>query len=93
MSKIYTTTDKVKKFTGNMAWYYLSVKETYADYGVPKPKWGLIPIRATCGDTTWTTSLLPFGDGTLFIALKAAVRKSEDIAEGKRITVSYRLGK
>ncbi|HYO19767.1 MAG TPA: DUF1905 domain-containing protein [Dermatophilaceae bacterium] len=46
-------------------------------------------MRATVGDTTWDTSLLPMGDGTTFIALNARVRKKNALATGDSVTVAF----
>lgn len=39
------------------------------------------------GGTRWRASLLPKGDGTKFLALKAEVRKAENLEEGDEVTV------
>ncbi len=56
-----------------------------------KPKWGLVPATITLGKTTWKKSLLPFGDGTLFIALNEKVRKAEKVNLGDTLTISYKI--
>jgi hypothetical protein len=43
--------------------------------------WGMIPVAAQLGDTTWTTSLWP-KDGGYIVPLKDAVRRAEGIAIG-----------
>ncbi len=40
--------------------------------------WGMIPVTATVGDTTWTTSLFP-KDGGYIVPVKDAVRRAEDL--------------
>ncbi|MGJ3238181.1 MAG: DUF1905 domain-containing protein [Anaerolineae bacterium] len=52
---------------------------------------GLVAIIATMGGTSWDASLLPKGDGTLFIALPARVRKREQIQLGDSIIMSFVL--
>jgi hypothetical protein len=52
---------------------------------------GLVAITATVGKSSWKTSLLPMGDGTLFIALNAKVRKAEGIELGDMVKISFRL--
>ena len=59
-------------------WVYVSVPKMEFPK-TKKTRWGLIPIQAKIGNTSWKTSLLPMGDGSYFIALKAKVRKQEDI--------------
>lgn len=50
---------------------------------------GLIAVRATVGDSTWDTSLLPIGDGTKFVALNARVRRANSLALGDTVTVHF----
>jgi hypothetical protein len=45
----------------------------------------------TIGKTTWKKSLLPMGDGTLFVALNEKVRKAEDIKIGDMVTVIFQI--
>ncbi len=52
---------------------------------------GFVPIHATCGKTTWDTSLLPKGDGTHFIALPKHVRRAENILLGDTQTIRFTL--
>jgi hypothetical protein len=53
--------------------------------------WGVIPVTARIGDTTWTTSLFPKNDAYL-VPLKAAVRKAEDIELGDLVEVVLEVG-
>lgn len=50
--------------------------------------WGVIPVTATLGRTTWQTSLFP-KDSLYLVPLKAVVRKDENLELGD--TVSLRL--
>ena len=50
--------------------------------------WGMIPVSASIGGTSWTTSLFP-KDGGYVVPLKDAVRRAEQIDVGD--TVSVRL--
>jgi Domain of unknown function (DUF1905) len=49
--------------------------------------WGMIPVTATIGATTWTTSLYP-KDGLYVLPVKDKVRKSEDLDVGDVVEVS-----
>jgi hypothetical protein len=40
--------------------------------------WGMIPVRARIGSTTWTTSLWP-KDGGYIVPIKAAIRRAESL--------------
>jgi len=53
-----------------------------ASYG-----WGVIPVEATIGETTFTTSLFP-RDGTYLLPLKDAVRRKAGVTAGDRIAVA-----
>jgi hypothetical protein len=49
---------------------------------------GSIRVRAMIGKTRWETSLFPHKEtGGFILPLKAAVRKSEDIAAGDEVEV------
>lgn len=50
--------------------------------------WGMIPVRAHIGETSWETSLFP-KDELYVVPLKVAVRKAEALELGD--TVSIRL--
>jgi len=91
MIKTFKTEGKVKIFPQKGGWVYLPIKQTYTDLGIKKPKWGLVPATITMGNTTWKKSLLPFGDGTLFIALNEKVRKAENIKIGDTIKIMFEI--
>ncbi len=48
--------------------------------------WGMIPVTARVGDTTWTTSLFP-KDGTYAVPLRDVVRRDELIEVGEEISI------
>lgn len=48
--------------------------------------WGMVPVRATLGATTWTTSLWP-RSGSYVLPLKDAVRRAEGVDEGDPVVV------
>jgi hypothetical protein len=91
MKKTFKTEGKVKIFPQKGGWVYLSIKQSYGDLKIKKPKWGLVPVIITIGKTTWKKSLLPFGDGTLFIALNEKVRKAENIIVGDKVVAIFSL--
>jgi len=49
--------------------------------------WGMIPVTATIGKTTWTTALFP-KDGRYIVPLKVVVRRAEEIDDGDMVTVA-----
>ena len=48
--------------------------------------WGMIPVTARIGKTTWTTSLYP-KDGRYIVPVKTAVRTAESIEVGDVVRV------
>lgn len=54
--------------------------------------WGVIPVRATIGGTTFTSSLFP-RDGGYLLPVKDAVRAAAGLALGDRVTVRLALGR
>lgn len=51
--------------------------------------WGVVPIEATIGTTTWVTSLMPKDAGYL-LPLKVAVRRAEGIELDAMVSISLR---
>jgi hypothetical protein len=48
--------------------------------------WGMIPVQAQTGGTSWQTSLFP-KDGSYLVPLKASVRTAETLDAGNAVTV------
>jgi len=89
--RVYSSTNTVKRFPQKGGWVYVSINQTYTDLGTKKPKWGLVPATITVGSTTWKKSLLPFGDGTLFVSLSEKIRTAEKIEVGDTVTVIVKV--
>jgi hypothetical protein len=53
--------------------------------------WGVIPVTAHIGDTTWTTSLFP-KKGLYLVPIKAAVRAAEQLELGDIVDVRLEVG-
>lgn len=54
--------------------------------------WGMIPVQASIGNTSWKTSLFP-KDGHFIVPVRASVRKAEGIEEGESVTVHLNVGR
>lgn len=91
VNKTFTSKGVVKKFLQKGGWVYVPIRQSYKDLGIKKPKWGLVPATITLGRTTWKRSLLPYGDGTLFIPLNAKIRQAEQIDVGDTVTVTFTI--
>ena len=71
---------------GPAPWYFITVPEAeclileeewaFVSYG-----WGMIPVTARIGDSSWDTSLFP-KNGRYIVPVKAAVRHAEQLDEG-----------
>lgn len=76
---------------GPAPWYFVTVPEDESlnleavssglTYG-----WGMIPVTAQIGQTTWQTSLFP-KDGRYVVPVKAAVRGAERLELGDVVLV------
>ena len=54
--------------------------------------WGVIPVAARVGETSFTTSMFP-RDGTYFLPLKDAVRRAEALGLGDVVEVRLSVGR
>jgi hypothetical protein len=91
------------EFTGEMwwwkgpaPWHFVTVPEpecmeleaasALVTYG-----WGMIPVTARIGGTSWKTSLFP-KDGRYIVPVKARVRHAEGLEVGDTVTVRLAVG-
>ena len=77
---------------GPAPWYFVTVPEEQSREleeisGSVSYGWGMIPVRAQIGTTTWKTSLFP-KDGRYIVPIKASVRKEENLDEGDKVSVN-----
>lgn len=85
----YRVEGTVELFEMKGGWFYIRIPKEISLELEYRAVRGLIPIEAHIGNTTWLTSLLPMGDGTHFVALKAQVRKREGLAQGTVTEVEF----
>jgi len=76
---------------GPSPWHYVTVPDEEcaaleAVSGLVSYGWGVIPVTAHVGRTTWTTSLFP-KDGRYLVPLKTAVREAEELELGDVVTI------
>lgn len=79
----------VDRYPGPKGWHFVALPEELVEPLRHRADRGLIAVTATVGATSWQTSLLPKGDGTLFLALPAKVRKTENASLGEAVTVGF----
>lgn len=81
-----------QKFPGDGGWVYVAVPKKYKTYlQQQRHAWGMYPITANIGKTSWQTKLMMKKGGNFFVALKEAIRNKEKIAVGGSVTVSIKL--
>jgi hypothetical protein len=81
---------------GPAPWYFVTMPEEQCSdlkaianavtYG-----WGVIPVHAQIGTTTWETSLFP-KDGQYLVPIRASVRKAEQLEEGDTVHIILHIG-
>ena len=82
----------VQKFPGLSGWVYVAVPTKYTkELKARRRAWGMYPITAHVGKTSWKTKLMMKKGGDFFVALKTTIRNKEKIAAGDRVTVSFTL--
>jgi Domain of unknown function (DUF1905) len=84
-------------YSGKGAWYFVSLPEdsaTEISYfskalnGGKRIGWGSVRVTVQVGKTVWQTSLFPDSKNKSYVLpIKAAVRKAENIIEGKPVKV------
>jgi len=97
MKKAYTLRGNVWLWPGDAPWHFVSVdkktsKEIRETYGNNARGFGSLPVIATIGKTTWTTSIFPERKTYMYmLPIKAAVRKKEDIYDGDTVTFTIKI--
>ena len=85
-------TGTAQQFPGSGGWVYVAVPKKFTkELKQRRRAWGMYPITAHVGTTSWKTKLMMKKGGDFFVALKATIRNREKIAIGDRITVAFRL--
>lgn len=98
MSKYSCTfSAKVWVYPGVGGWHFVYLpKRDAAELVKIKTKkvgFGFIPVTATVGTTSWKTTVFPSKqEKTYLLAIKAAVRKNEQIVEGDMVRVALVFG-
>jgi hypothetical protein len=95
--KNFTVSGKVWRYQGEGAWHFVYVPEKLSqqikDTVRNKKKVGFqfVRVKATIGKTSWNTTLFPTKDGPYLIAIKADVRRKEDIDEDHVVKIICQL--
>lgn len=86
---------KVWRWTGGKAsWYFVTLPQSVSreiravDAGPRRTGFGSLRVAARIGTSSWQTSIFPSIEaGSYLLPLKAAVRKAEQLREGKQVRV------
>lgn len=89
--EIFIINGKVEIFPQQGGWYYVGLPKKYTEIFKNQADRGLVAVKITLGDTTWDSSIMPKGDGTLFIALSKKVRQAEGVKLGDQIKLEFVL--
>jgi hypothetical protein len=90
----YTVRARVWLYPGAGGWHFANLSARQSAeirdlFGPEARGFGSLPVIVRIGRTEWETSLFPHREsGTYLFAIKAAVRKAEDVAAGDRITAT-----
>jgi len=85
-------TENLQKFPGAGGWVYAAVPKKFTEELKQRRRaWGMYPIMAHVGETSWKTKLMMKKGGDFFVALKETIRRKEKLKIGDRVTVSFKL--
>ena len=92
MKQNYSFAGTAQKFPGFGGWVYVAVPKKYTEELKQRRRaWGMYPITAYVGKTSWKTKLMMKKGGNFFVALKATIRNKEKIAVGDKVVISFKL--
>jgi hypothetical protein len=75
----------IEKMPGKGGWSYVRLPGVRADY---KGKWGTVKVSGTIDEYELTAyNLMPVKDGSLFLPIKAEIRKKTGKQEGDRVRI------
>ena len=91
----FTFSAEMIEWRGPAPFYYLPIPKDICEEIKAAAKllsygWGVIPVTATIGKTTFTTSLFP-KDGIYLVPIKNAVRLPENLELGMKARVKLSL--
>ena len=88
---VVTFSGEIWYWRGPSPFHFITVPDEHCDgqrgaATVVSYGWGMIPVTAQVGNTTWTTSLFP-KNGRYIVPVKFAVLRSESLDVGDSVTV------
>ena len=87
---------EIVEWRGPAPFYFVPLPPDEADLidevKVEVAYWGVIPVTAWLGETSFTTAMFP-REGTYFLPLKDAVRRAESVGLGDLVEVRLSVGR
>jgi hypothetical protein len=94
----HTFSGDLWRYTGKDGWHFVTVPAEVTDairarWSREQRAFGSIPVRATLGATSWTTSLFYDRRSEAYLLpVKASVRRAEAVGDSDSVEVSVSLG-
>jgi len=83
---VFTAT--VEKTSGKGGWHFVRIPDgVHADLRDISGKSGNVPVLVTIGKSTWQSTTMSMGEQRWFVAVKADIRKTENISEGDAVSI------
>lgn len=93
----FTFSAKLWVYSGKGAWHFVTLPleagQEIKFFNATAKGFKPISAKATVGSTTWKTSLFPDSkSGSYLLAIKAGVRKREQLSEGDDLKIKLSVG-
>lgn len=88
---------RVCKYPGMSGWFFamlpkIAAAEIKQGFGQKRRGWGAIPVKATVGQSVWSSSIFPDSkSGTYLLPIKLSIRKREGIKDGDVLSLTLRI--
>jgi translation initiation factor IF-1 len=83
---VFTAT--IEKTPGKGGWHYVRIPDNVrVELRDMSGKSGNVPVLVTIGKSTWSSTTMSMGEQRWFVAVKADIRKTENVSEGDTVSV------
>ncbi|HYD02959.1 MAG TPA: DUF1905 domain-containing protein [Alphaproteobacteria bacterium] len=88
---VFSFSGIVEKYPGPGGWFFVIVPKNIGEKiqkSAPKiNNWGFVKVKMTLGKTSWESSIFPDKKHGFLIAIKADIRKKENINNGDKVKI------
>ena len=95
MTHSFEFKSKIWKYPGFGGWHFVTIDKKLSkkirDLGLMTGGFGSIKVKATIGKTSWSTSIFPTKEKEYLLAIKASVRRAEQIKLGDVVAVNIAI--